>query len=335
MTTAKILGTGSAVPDKILTNADFERMVDTSDEWITARTGIKERRIGADDEALSDFAIPAARRALEDAGVEGSEVDLVIVATVTPDTSFPATSTQVQHAIGAESAAAFDLSAACTGFVYGLGIARSMIAAGSARTAVVLGGEMLSKIVDYTERSTSVLFGDGAGAVVVQAAASDGSNGAEDSGRGLLGVAMHSDGALGGLIHRPGGGSRHPINESTQNGELGYIRMRGNETFKVAVRSLAEVSNEVLDACRVRPDQVDWFIPHQANRRIIDAVGQRLDIPDGRTYVNVERFGNTSAASIPIALDELNRAGKIAAGQLVLMSAFGSGLTWGAALARW
>lgn len=260
------------------------------------------------------------------AEVRGEEVDLVIVATVTPDTSFPATSTQVQDAIGAKNAEAFDLSAACTGFIYGLGVARSMIQDGAVKTAVVVGAEVLSKIVDYTERSTSVLFGDGAGAVVVQA---------DDGERGLLGVAMHSDGSLGHLIDRPVGGSRRPLTTAEANGDVGYIRMRGNETFRVAVRSLAEVSNEVLEQCGVSPSEVDWFIPHQANRRIIDAVGQRLAIPEGRTYVNVDRYGNTSSASIPIALDELNRDGKIDRGQLVLLSAFGSGLTWGAGLIRW
>lgn len=324
MKIARIAGTGRSVPEKVLTNADFERMVDTSDEWITARTGIKERRISAEDEALSDFAIPAAQQALEMGGIQGEDVDLVVVATVTPDTSFPATSTQVQSAIGATNAAAFDLSAACTGFVYGLGIVKSMVETGAVKKAVVIGAEVLSKIVDYSERSTAVLFGDGAGAVAIEAA---------DRDQGLLGVAMHSDGSLGHLIDRPAGGSRQPIREGAS--DFGYIRMRGNETFRVAVRSLAEVSNEVLDQCGVSPPEVDWFIPHQANQRIIDAVGQRLEIPDGRTYVNVDRYGNTSAASIPIALDELNRDGKIDEGNLVLLSAFGSGLTWGASLIRW
>ncbi len=333
---ARISGTGASVPEKILTNADFEKMVDTSNEWILARTGIKERHVAAEDEALSDFAIPAAAAALEMAGVPGEEVDLVIVATVTPDRSFPATSNAVQDAIGARGAAAFDLSAACTGFIYGLGVAQHMIEGGAARHAVVIGAEVLSKIVDYTDRSTAVLFGDGAGAVVLSATD-------DDRAGSLLGVKMHSDGSLGDLIERPGGGSRYPINETvggvdpkaTENGHLGYIRMRGNETFKVAVRTLAQVSREVLEQCEVAADDVTWFIPHQANQRIIDAVGQRLNIPDGRTYVNVERYGNTSAASIPIALDELNRDGKISPGDILLFSAFGSGLTWGAGLARW
>jgi 3-oxoacyl-[acyl-carrier-protein] synthase-3 len=261
------------------------------------------------------------------AGVPGEDVDLVIVGTVTPDYSFPATSTAVQEAIGAKGAAAFDLSAACTGFIYGLGIAQSMIATGAARNAVVVGGEVLSKIVDYTDRATSVLFGDGAGAVVMSAS--------DEPDRGLLAVKLHSAGELGDLISRPGGGGRYPINKAQENGHLGYISMRGNEVFKVAVRSLAQVSDEVLEKANLAHSDVRWFIPHQANRRIIDAVGARLEIPDGHTYVNVDRFGNTSAASIPIALDELNRAGKIAEGDVVLLSAFGSGLTWGAGVVRW
>lgn len=324
MIRAQLAGTGMAVPDTILTNDDLAKIVDTSDEWIMARTGIRERRIANKNQALSDFAIPAAQRALEMAGIEGSAVELVICATVTGDMSFPATATRIQHALGAHSASAFDLSAACTGFIYGLEIADQMIRGGSVRTAVVVGGEMLTKFVDWTDRRTCVLFGDGAGAAVLTATEED---------RGLLAVSTHSDGSYGDLIYRPGGGSRYPqINGA---GHLHYIHMRGNETFKIAVRSLAEVSDEVLTRCDLRHADVDWFIPHQANRRIIDAVGKRLEVPEGRTYVNVERFGNTSAASIPIALDELNRAGKIERGQHLLFSAFGSGLTWGAGVVRW
>ncbi len=327
---ARIVGTGHKVPDKVLTNADLEAIVDTSDEWITVRTGIKERRIADDNEALSDFAVPAAEAALEMAGIKGSEIDLVMMATVTADRSFPATSTHIQNEIGADNATAFDLSAACTGFLYGLNVAENFIAAGAARNVLVVGGEVLSKIVDWTDRSTCVLFGDGAGAAVVTADNDDG-----PSPRGILASRMHADGALGDLIERPGGGSRRPSSrETVDSGEV-YIVMRGNETFRVAVRSLAEVSQEVLDACGLCIEDVDWFVPHQANRRIIDAVGQRLQVPEGRTVVNVERFGNTSAASIPIALDEINRAGQINEGDVVLMAAFGSGLTWGATAVRW
>jgi 3-oxoacyl-[acyl-carrier-protein] synthase-3 len=324
MIRARIAGTGMAVPDRVMTNADIEKIVDTSDDWIMERTGIRERRIASDDEALSDFAVPAAQRALEMAGLDGSEVQLVICATVTGDMSFPATATGIQHRIGARRATAFDLGAACTGFIYALQIADQMIRAGTVRNAVIVGGELLSKFVDWTDRRTCVLFGDGAGAVALTATEED---------RGVLGVATYSDGALGDLIYRPGGGSRLPILNGDRTAH--FIQMRGNETFKIAVRSLTEVSDEVLSTCGLRHADVDWFIPHQANRRIIDAVGKRLDVPEGHTYVNIERFGNTSAASIPIALDELVRNGKVAEGNHLLFSAFGSGLTWGAGVVRW
>ncbi len=327
MRRARIIGTGMAVPERVLTNADLEKMVDTTDEWITTRTGIKERRIAAEHESLSDFALPACQRALEMAGVAGSEVDLVICATVSPDQPFPATSCLIQDAIGAPKAPAFDLSAACTGFLYGIGVADQFLRAGGARTALVVGGEILSKIVDWKDRSTCVLFGDGAGAVVLRAS--------EEDGRGVLSVAMHADGSFGDLIERPGGGSSNPPSRRNLDEGLDFIRMKGNETFKVAVRSLAQVSEQALEAAGLAPEDVDWFIPHQANRRIIDAIGERLAIRDGRTVVNIERYGNTSAASVPIALDEWNRAGKIADGDVVLMSAFGSGLTWGACVVRW
>lgn len=324
---ALVMGTGRAVPDRVLTNAELEKMVDTTDEWIMERTGIKERRIAAADESLSDFALPAAERALESAGISGSEVDMVICATVSPDMAFPATATLIQDRIGAPGAAAFDLSAACTGFIYGMGIASQFLETGWARTALVVGGEVLSKITDWTDRNTCVLFGDGAGAVVLQAT--------DEDERGVLGVAMHSDGSLGDLILLPGGGSLNPQSTEVLDQNLNFLKMKGNETFKIAVRSLAEVSDEVLSRNGLKHEDVDWFIPHQANRRIIDAVGQRLEIREGRTYVNIERYGNTSAASIPIALDELNRDGKISPGDVVLLSAFGSGLTWGAGLIRW
>jgi 3-oxoacyl-[acyl-carrier-protein] synthase-3 len=240
---------------------------------------------------------------------------------------FPATSCAIQTHIGALDAPAFDLSAACTGFLYAVGIGTQFIEAGRARNVLVVGGEILTKIVDWKDRATCVLFGDGAGAVVLQAT--------EGEDRGVVGYAMHADGSLGDLIERPGGGSRIPVSHEMLDAGLQYITMKGNETFKKAVRRLAEVSEEALAQCGLTPAEVDWFIPHQANKRIIDAVGERLAVPLGNTYVNVERFGNTSAASVPIALDELNRAGRIEQGQTVLMTAFGSGLTWGSAVVRW
>ena len=276
---------------------------------------------------LTDFAVPAAERALDMAGIPGSEVDMVICATVSADTPFPAASTQIATAIGAPNVAAFDLSAACAGFIYGVGIADQFLRTGSARTVLVVGGEILSKFTDWTDRNTCVLFGDGAGAVVLRAE--------EDTGRGILGVALHSDGELGHLLVRPGGGSRTPPSVQEFEANQSFIKMRGNETFKIAVRSLAEVSDEVLRRAGLAHEDVDWFIPHQANRRIIEAVGRRLEVRDGHTYVNIERYGNTSAASVPIALDELNRAGRIVEGDNVLCAAFGSGLVWGAGLFRW
>jgi 3-oxoacyl-[acyl-carrier-protein] synthase-3 len=316
-----------AVPDRVLTNADLEKMVDTKDEWILTRTGIRERRIAAPGESLSTFAVPAARAALEMAGVAGKDVDLVLCATVTPDTPFPATANVIQDRIGATRAGSFDLSAGCTGFIYALTVGEQFIESGMAKNVLIVGGEILSKITDWSDRGTCVLFGDGAGAVLLQAT--------EEENRGVLGCAMHSDGSLGELIYMPGGGSKNPPSALLYESGLAFLKMRGNETFKIAVRSLAEVSQEVLARAHLSQNEVTWFIPHQANLRIIEAVGKRLEIPDGSTYVNIDRYGNTSSASIPIALDELNRAGKIAPGDVVLMSAFGAGLTWGAAVLRW
>jgi 3-oxoacyl-[acyl-carrier-protein] synthase-3 len=316
-----------AVPDRVLTNADLEKMVDTKDEWILTRTGIRERRIAAPGESLSTFAVPAARAALEMAGVAGKDVDLVLCATVTPDTPFPATANVIQDRIGATRAGSFDLSAGCTGFIYALTVGEQFIESGMAKNVLIVGGEILSKITDWSDRGTCVLFGDGAGAVLLQAT--------EEENRGILGCAMHSDGSLGELIFMPGGGSKNPPSALLYESGLAFLKMRGNETFKIAVRSLAEVSQEVLARAHLSQNEVTWFIPHQANLRIIEAVGKRLEIPDGSTYVNIDRYGNTSSASIPIALDELNRSGKIAPGDVVLMSAFGAGLTWGAAVLRW
>jgi 3-oxoacyl-[acyl-carrier-protein] synthase-3 len=323
----RIIGTGRSVPAKVLTNKDLEAFVDTTDEWIFTRTGIRERRVAAADESLSTFAVPAAQAALDMAGVAGKDVDLVICATVTPDMPFPATSNLIQDRIGAARAAAFDLSAGCTGFVYALSVAQRFIESGAAQTALVIGGEVLTKIMDWRDRTTCVLFGDGAGAVVLQAT--------DNEDHAVIGSALHSDGSLGELIYLPGGGSKHPVSAVDFDARLASIKMKGNETFKIAVRSLAEVSDEALTQCGLSHGDVAWFIPHQANRRIIDAVGQRLEVREGHTYVNIDRYGNTSAASIPIALDELNRDGRIQPGDILLFSAFGAGLTWGANVVRW
>ena len=326
---ARIVGTGHAVPERILSNSDLERMVETSDEWITTRSGIKERRIADGEDANSSFAVPAARRALEMSGVAAQDLDLVLVATVSPDMLFPATACLVQQQLAATRAAAFDFAAGCSGFIYGLNIASQFIENGSARNVLLIGSEILSKFVDWEDRQTCVLFGDGAAACVLQ------SHEGTDR-RGVLAVRMHSDGSLHDLIHMPGGGSRRPPSDRSSIDErLPFIKMKGSETFKIAVRSLAEVSDEVLSASGHSYDDVKWLIPHQANRRIIDAVGQRLELDSERVYVNIERFGNTSAASIPIALDELNRAGKLDEGDLLVLTAFGAGLTWGAAAVAW
>jgi 3-oxoacyl-[acyl-carrier-protein] synthase-3 len=325
--TSRIVGTGMAVPERVLTNRELESMVDTTDQWILERTGIRERRIAGPNESLSTFAIPAALAALDMAGVKGSQVDLVLCATISPDMPFPATANLIQDRIGARGAGAFDLAAGCTGFVYALSVASQFIAAGQVRNALVVGGEILSKITDWTDRTTCVLFGDGAGAVVLQAST--------DGQSGVLATALHSDGAQDDLIYMPGGGSKNPPGPDLYGSGMQFLKMRGSETFKIAVRSLADVSHEALARCGHAPEEVDWFIPHQANLRIIEAVGKRLAIREGHTFVNIERYGNTSSGSIPIALDELNRSGRLKQGDLLLMAAFGAGLTWGAAVARW
>ncbi len=326
MLRSRIIGTGSYLPERVLTNAEIERMVETSDQWIVERTGIRERRIAAPTEATSDLAAVAARRALESAGVRASDVDVILVATATPDMLFPATACLVQTRLGANHAFAFDLSAACTGFLYGLSVADQYVRSGAARTILVIGAEVLSRVTDWTDRTTCILFGDGAGAAVLRA---------EQGDRGILSTHIHADGALWDFIHVPGGGSRHPPSEDTLVRRLQYLRMKGSETFKVAVRTLEETAGEALKANGLSIGDVRWFVPHQANRRIIEAVGARLGLPGERVVMNLERVGNTSAASIPVALDELVRAHRVAANDLLLFAAFGAGLTWGSAIVRW
>lgn len=326
MVRSKIVGTGSAVPEKILTNFDLERIVDTSDDWITTRTGIKERRIASAGEYTSTFATAAAVRALSMAGIEPAALDLIIVATVTPDFPFPATACLIQDNLKASNAVAFDISAACSGFIYGLSIAEKFIRTGTVRKALVIGAEVLTRIVDWTDRNTCCLFGDGAGAAVLEAS---------EDGSGILSTHIHSDGTYWELLNQPGAGNRNPACRKTLDDKLMYINMQGNEVFKLAVRAMEEVAHEALAANSLTITDIDLFIPHQANRRIIDAIGKRMGLADGQLFVNLEYYGNTSSASIPLALDEANRSGRIKAGDMLLFDAFGGGLTWGAALVRW
>ena len=323
---AIVSGTGMSVPSRVLTNLDLERMVDTSDEWITTRTGIKERRIAGEGDSLSQYAVAAGRLALEAAGVEPEQVDLIILATVTPDMLVPATACAIQHQLGCRHAWAFDLAAGCSGFLYAQSVAKQFLLTGRSRHVLVIGAELLSKYLDWQDRSTCVIFADGAGAIVMSRG---------ETPRGVLASTLHTDGSMHDYIALPGGGVLHPPCQAMIDQRLQYIQMRGNETFKMAVRCIEDVCREVLNAAGLDPADVNWFIPHQANQRIIDAVGTRLGLPAERCYVNIDRYGNTSSASIPIALDEAVRSGKVRRNDIVLMAAFGAGLTWGASVARW
>jgi len=327
MLRSRITGTGSALPEKILTNADLERMVDTSDEWITSRTGIKQRRIASEGEYTSTFAVRAAQQALAMAGIGAEELDLIILGTVTPDFPLPSTACIIQHELGARNAAVFDLSAACSGFIYGLSIAESFIKGGLKKKALVIGAEVLSRILDWTDRNTCILFGDGAGAAVVEAC---------EDGRGILSTHIYSNGSFWETLYQTGCGSRNPASsERTIEERLFFLRMEGNDVFKHAVRAMEEAACTALSANGMSAADISLFIPHQANRRIIDATGKRLGLAEDRVFVNLHNYGNTSAASIPIALDEANRAGRLKAGDIVLLDAFGGGFTYGSALMRW
>jgi 3-oxoacyl-[acyl-carrier-protein] synthase III len=321
-----IIGTGSAAPTRVLTNHDLARMVNTSDEWITTRTGIRERRVAAPEEATSDLSVAAARPALEMAGIDPADVELIIVATATPDQLFPATACVVQARLGATRAAGFDMLAACSGYIYALKVADGLIRSGQYRNALVIGAETLTKALDFTDRNTCVIFGDAAGATVLVPHEGD---------RGVLSTHIYSDGASGELIQIPAGGSRMPASAETVAAGQHYIKMRGNETYKIAVRRMEEVVLECLETNRVRPGDVDVVVPHQANLRIIEAVMSRLGVPMAKVILTIEQYGNTSAACIPMALDIAVRDGRIRPGHMVLMVAFGGGLTWGSALLRW
>lgn len=323
---SRIIGLGSYVPERVLTNYDLEKMVDTSHDWILDRTGILERRIASEDEATSDLAYLASQMAIKDAGVKSEDLDFIIVATVTPDMLFPSTACLVQQKLSVQGIFAFDISAACSGFIYALSVADQYIRSGIYRTGLVVGADAFSKVVDWTDRNTCVLFGDGAGAAVLQA---------DTSESGLISTHLYSDGALWDLLYVPGGGSRNPPSEAMLRNRLQYIKMRGNETFKVAVNTLSEVIKEALKCNGLTPDDIKLFIPHQANLRIIQAISKKLNVPLERFKINLDCYGNTSAASVPIALYETVKEGKIGKGDYVLLEAFGAGLTWGAALIKW
>ena len=324
---AAIAGTGSYVPETVLTNFDLEKMVDTTDEWIRKRTGIVERRISDGDMATSDLAVRAARQAIKTAEVDPLDVDMIIVGTVTPDTLFPATGCYVQQGIGAKNASAFDLSAACAGFIYGLDVADGMIKSGRYDTILVIGGEVFSNILDWTDRSTCVLFGDGAGAAVLRAT---------DEPTGIIASYIGSDGdnADIDLLGVPAGGSRLPPSHETIDKKLHSIKMSGREVFKLGVRIMPESAQRVLEQSGLTIDDIDLLIPHQANLRIIEAVGERLGIPREKVYVNVDKYGNTSAATVIIALDEAIREGRAKQGDNILLVTFGAGLTWGSTLLK-
>jgi 3-oxoacyl-[acyl-carrier-protein] synthase-3 len=323
---AGILGTGHSYPEGILTNADLEKLVETSDDWITSRTGIKQRRKAAPGEYTSLFAVRAARQAIERAGLEPSDIDLILCATVTPDQILPSTGCLIQAELGANKAAAMDVVAACSGFLYGLTLADTMIRTGQSKHSLVVGAEILTQYVDYTDRQTCILFGDGAGAAVL---------GTVDGDRGILSAKIRSDGRFEEQLFSPGGGTKRPPTAATLAAGDHFFKMKGNELFKVAVRSMGDISREVLEEAGVKADDVKLFIPHQANQRITDAVAKNLNVDNSRVYSNIAMHGNTSSASIPIGLDECVEAGRISAGDLVLMASFGGGVTWGGVLMRW
>ncbi|MDQ6788929.1 MAG: ketoacyl-ACP synthase III [Acidobacteriota bacterium] len=322
---AGIISTGHSYPSGVLTNADLEKLVDTSDEWITTRTGIKQRHKAAADEYTSQFGVLAARQALERSGVDASDIDIIVCATTTPDQIMPSTGALIQAEIGATKAAGFDLFAACSGFLYGLTIIESMIRTGQIRYALVIGAEILTKYVDYTDRGTCVIFGDGAGAALLAPVAED---------KGILATKIVSDGRFAEQLYSPGGGTRMGTTHETIDNRMHFFKMKGNELFKIAVRSMTEISKEMLDKAGYSVEDVDLVIPHQANQRITDAVASKLGVPEEKVYSNIAQHGNTSSASIPIALDECIQAGKVKEGDLVLMTAFGGGVTWGGTLVR-
>jgi 3-oxoacyl-[acyl-carrier-protein] synthase III len=326
MVSAGILGTGAALPQTVVTNADIEKLVDTTDDWITTRTGIRERRQAAPHETTSVLSVQAAKKALKMAGITPHDLDLIICSTISPDMPLPSTAAFIQNGLHARPCCAFDLAAACSGFLFGMTVVEQFIRTGKSRYALVVGAELLSRYIDYQDRATCVIFGDGVAAGVL---------GPVSPPSGILAAEMHTNGAFADHLYIPAGGTAKPASCETVKAREHYIKMRGNELFKVAVRSLEGVSRRVLDKAGVCPAQIDLFIPHQANQRITDAVRDRLGVSPEKVYSNISRVGNTSSASIPICLDECVRSGRVKKGDLILMAAFGAGVTWGAVLMRW
>jgi len=326
MKRAQIVGVGAHAPERILTNRDLENLVETSDEWIVQRTGIRERHVAAEGEAASDLALPAARQALERAGVQPEEIDLIVVGTTTGDMMFPTTGNVLQHRLGCRNAGSMDLYAACAGSIYSLSVGAQYIQTGKYRIVLCVGAECLSRIVDYTDRGTCILLADAAGAAVLRAT---------DGEAGIIDTDLYSDGRYGDLLIQPAGGSRHPATHETIDQRMHYAKMKGNEVFKVAVRMFGDCAQRILERNGLKPTDLDLFIPHQANLRIIEAAVKRVGLPMDRVIVNVDRYGNTGAASVYVALEEAWAAKRLRSGDLVLLAAFGGGFTWGAALLRW
>lgn len=325
MSFVRFLGTGSYAPDRVLTNLDLEKLVDTSDEWIRSRTGIRERRIAGPDVATSDIAYEASLKALESSGVDARDLDGIIVGTVTPDYLFPSTACILQSRLGAKKAFAFDLLAGCSGFLYALQAGKGIIGCGDAQKILIIGAETLSKITDFRDRNTCILFGDGAGAAVISASETP----------GILSTCLGANGDEWELLYMPGGGSRIPPSEESIKNGSHYLKMKGNEVFKEAVKALESSSLEAIKRADITPEEIDLFIPHQANIRILEAVRKRVGLPEEKVFSNLDRYGNTSSASVPIALDEAVRSGRVKEGDTILISVFGAGFTWGAAVIRW
>lgn len=325
MSSVRILGTGTSIPSRVLSNKELENLVDTTDEWITTRTGIKERRIIEDGKACSDIASEAALNAIKSSSIDPLNIDVIVLATITPDYIFPSTACLIQTKIGANKAYCFDISAGCSGFLYGVQIAKGMIESGQAETILVVGAEVLSKVTDYQDRGTCILFGDGAGAVILQKSDRD----------GIMSIYLGSNGEAWDLLYMPGGGSRNPASPESIENRLHFLKMNGKEVFKVAVKSMGDASVEAINKAGITSDKIDLFIAHQANLRIMDAVRRRINLPEEKVFMNIQKYGNTSAASVPIALDEAVKEGRIKEGDYILFSVFGAGFTWGASVIRW